>query len=129
MVQTEEPRDYNSYLGKELSELIILSALSPAIGYSAYKIIKTIKEATNGKISFRAGTIYPQMEKLEKRGLLLRHVEDTSSRYEGVRRQKSIYLLTAEGVNHLNQKRREWEILQQTINKLLQNKLGGSRNE
>ncbi len=123
MVRTEEPRDLNSYLGKDLSELVILSALSPNEGLSAYQLIKNIKEATKNKISLRAGTIYPQMEKLEKIGLLRRHVEDTKSRYEGVRRQRSVYLLTAKGVNRLNERRADWAKLQQTINQLLENQL------
>jgi DNA-binding PadR family transcriptional regulator len=121
MAQLEEPSDYNTYLGRELSELIILSALSHSKGYSAYRLIQKIKEETGGKISFRAGTIYPQMVKLEDRGLLSKSIEDTASRSAGVKRQKSVYSLTEKGIKALNRKRREWADLQSVINRLIQN--------
>jgi DNA-binding PadR family transcriptional regulator len=121
MAQLEESSDYNTYLGRELSELIILSALSPDKGYSAYRLIQKIKEETNEKIKFRAGTIYPQMVKLEQRGLLSKTVEDTASRSAGVKRQKSVYSLTAAGIKDLNRKKGEWADLQNVINRLIQN--------
>ena len=44
MSETEKSIDYKSYLGKALSELIILSALNPDKRYSAYQLIKIIKK-------------------------------------------------------------------------------------
>ncbi len=123
MSQSDSHQDYNSYIGKDLSLLVILSTLrviGPKKFYSAYEIIRIIKEKTNGMISLRAGTIYPQMDKLEEKGYLVKRIEDTPSRSVGVTRQRSVYSLTEKGMQQLNKKRRDWLELQHIINLLLQ---------
>jgi PadR family transcriptional regulator PadR len=123
MVEKEPQLEYNSYIGKELSTLLILSALSAKKSSSTYELIRDIKIKTNNKISFRAGTIYPHMVKLESMGILHRSIEDTTSRSEGVSRQKSVYSLTQKGIELLNEKRRDWIDLQLTINHLLEDEM------
>ncbi|MFX0184042.1 MAG: PadR family transcriptional regulator [Candidatus Hodarchaeota archaeon] len=120
MVEREPPLEYNSYIGKELSTLLILSALSSKKSSSTYELIRDIKIKTNNKISFRAGTIYPHMVKLESMGILHKSIEDTPSRSEGVTRQKSVYSLTQKGFELLNEKKRDWKDLQLIINHLLE---------
>ncbi len=61
MVHSESTREYNSYLGKDLSTLLILSTLSAKKRSSTYELIRDIKVKTKNKISLRAGTIYPHM--------------------------------------------------------------------
>ncbi|MFX1533701.1 MAG: PadR family transcriptional regulator [Promethearchaeota archaeon] len=119
MSETEKSIDYKSYLGKALSELIILSALNPDKRYSAYQLIKIIKEESIEKISFLAGTIYPQMQNLEKKGFLQKHIVPTPSRSEGVIRQKSEYSLTLKGKEVLKKRKEEWIELQKIINHLI----------
>lgn len=119
MVQSESSPEYNPYLGKELSTLLILSVLSTKKSSSTYELIRDIKIKTNNKISFRAGTIYPHMVKLESMGVLHKAIEDTPSRSEGVTRQKSVYSLTQKGLKLLNEKKRDWRDLQSIINQLL----------
>ncbi len=120
MVQSESPREYNPYLGKELSTLLILSILNSKKSSSTYELIKDIKIKTKNKISFRAGTIYPHMVKLESLGVLQKSIEDTPSRSQGVTRQKSVYSLTQKGLEVLNNKKRDWKDLQSIINQLLE---------
>ena len=120
MAQSKTPREYNAFLGKELSTLLILSTLKTNKSSSTYDLIKNIKQMTNGKISFRAGTIYPHMVKLESQEILQKTVEDTPSRSEGVTRQKSVYSLTKKGMELLDQKKRDWYDLEKTINQLLE---------
>lgn len=120
MNQNESPREYNPYLGKELSTLLILSTLNAKKSSSTYELIKDIKIKTDNKISFRAGTIYPHMMKLESMGLLQKSIEDISSRSEGVIRQRSVYSLTRKGQEVLNDKKRDWKDLQTIINHLLE---------
>jgi PadR family transcriptional regulator PadR len=120
MDQNKTHREYNAFLGKELSTLLILSALKANKNSSTYDLIKNIKQMTDNKISFRAGTIYPHMVKLESQGILQKTVEDTPSRSEGVTRQKSVYSLTKKGMELLNQKKNDWFDLENTINQLLE---------
>ena len=119
MNRSDSPSDYNSYLGRDLSTLIILSSLTPNKSYSTYEIIKNIKIKTQNKISFRAGTIYPHMVKLEEEGLIQREIEDTTSRSPGVTRQKSVYSLTQEGLKILTEKRKDWEDLYRIITQII----------
>lgn len=123
MVEREPHLEYNSYIGKELSTLLILSALRTKKSSSTYELIRDIKIKTNNKISFRAGTIYPHMVKLESMGILHKSIEDTTSRSEGVTRQKSVYSLTKKGIELLNEKKRDWKGLQLTINHLLEDEM------
>ena len=120
MNQGKTHREYNAFLGKELSTLLILSTLKANKSSSTYDLIKNIKKMTENKISFRAGTIYPHMVKLESEGILQKTVEDTPSRSEGVTRQKSVYTLTKKGMQLLDQKKTDWYELEKTINQLLE---------
>ncbi|MFX0014154.1 MAG: PadR family transcriptional regulator [Candidatus Hermodarchaeota archaeon] len=119
MGHNDSSREYNSYLGKDLSTLLILSALNNKKSSSTYELIRDIKTKTNDMISFRAGTIYPHMVKLESMGLLAKDIEETTSHSKGVIRQKSVYSLTQKGVQVLNEKKRDWLDLQSLINQLL----------
>ena len=120
MAKSESTREYNPYIGKELSTLLILSVLNAKKSSSTYDLIKDIKIKTENKISFRAGTIYPHMIKLESVGVLQKRIEDTPSRSEGVTRQKSVYSLTQKGLDLLNDKKRDWKDLQSIVRKLLE---------
>lgn len=119
MVHNESTREYNSYLGKELSTLLILSSLSTKKSSSTYELIRDIKIKTQNKISLRAGTIYPHMVKLESMGVIDKSIEDTPSRSEGVIRQKSVYSITQKGLEMLREKKRDWNDLQFIINSLI----------
>ena len=119
MDQSKTQREYNAFLGKELSTLLILSTLKKSKSSSTYDLIKNIKQITKKRISFRAGTIYPHMVQLESEGILHKTIEDTPSRSKGVTRQKAIYSLTKKGMELLDQKKEEWYDLEKTINTLL----------
>ena len=119
MVQSESPREYNPYLGRELSTLLILATLNAKKNSSTYELIKDIKMKTENRIFFRAGTIYPHMVKLESDGILQKRIVDTTSHSEGVTRQKSVYSLTQKGIEVLNNKKGDWKDLQSIINQLL----------
>ena len=119
MAPSSTPREYNPYLGKELSTLLILSTLKAKKNSSTYDLIKDIKEITDNKISFRAGTIYPLMVKLETENILLKSIEDTPSRSAGVTRQKSVYSLSKKGLKFLKEKEKDWYDLVIIINQIL----------
>ena len=119
MAKINTSREYNAYLGKELSTLLLLSTLKVNKSSSTYDLIKDIKKMTENRISFRAGTIYPLMVKLEEQKILLKTIEDTPSRSEGVTRQKSVYSLSKKGQRFLTEKKRDWYDLEIIVNELL----------
>ncbi|MFW9856790.1 MAG: helix-turn-helix transcriptional regulator, partial [Candidatus Thorarchaeota archaeon] len=91
MSDPEGSTEFNQFLGRTTSTLLILSLLEQDHEHSAYSLIKKIKKLSQGKLSIRAGTIYPQFEKLTRDGLILRHIRDIPSRSTGAVRQKSVY--------------------------------------
>ncbi|MHA2330552.1 MAG: PadR family transcriptional regulator [Candidatus Hodarchaeales archaeon] len=110
--------DYNQYIGRRASLFLILSLLDRDKEHSGYSLIKTIKSLTEGKLTFRAGTIYPQFEKLTKEGLIEKHVRDSPSRSRDVIRQKAVYSITAEGTKALARMREDWKDLRLLIDKI-----------
>ena len=111
-------RDYTSYIGRSLSDLLILGSLQEEENLSGYHIIKKIKKVSQGSIKFRAGTIYPRIEKLFESGLLSKTIEEDTSSSDAVR-QTSTYSLSQKGKEYLLDKTHEWHTLQENINKIL----------
>ncbi|MFX0121423.1 MAG: PadR family transcriptional regulator [Promethearchaeota archaeon] len=116
--------DYNLYIGRAASYLIILSLLHYDEEHSGYSLIKKIEKITYDKLKFRAGTIYPQIEKLQEEGLIKRHIRDVPSRSEDIIRQKAVYSITEDGVRVLDQMCLEWDNLQGLIHKIIKGHFG-----
>jgi DNA-binding PadR family transcriptional regulator len=110
--------NYNQYIGRKLSLLLILSLLDHEKEHSGYSLIKKIKTLTEGKLSFRAGTIYPQFEKLAAEGLINKHIRNSPSRSKDVIRQKAVYSITTKGTQMLSQMRAEWKDLRLLIDQI-----------
>lgn len=103
-------RDYTSYIGRSLSDLLILGLLQDEDDLSGYLIIKKIRSISQGSIKFRAGTIYPRIEKLHEAGLLDKNQDDVGT---------SLYSLNKNGMKRLQEKAEEWYFLQDKIIKIL----------
>jgi len=112
-------RDYTSYIGRSLSDLLILGLLQEEEDLSGYLIIKKIRKISEGSIKFRAGTIYPRIEKLYDKGLLTKSVVDETSNGNDAVRQTSTYSLSKLGLQRLQEKSMEWYFLQHKIATIL----------
>lgn len=106
----------NQFICKGTSQLLLLGVISKNKGLSGYQIIKLIKEQSDNKISLKVGSIYPQLDQLEKMNLITRDIESVS---ESTHMQKAIYSITKAGIQELQKMNEIWFEFTNTINKLL----------
>ncbi|MHA2032157.1 MAG: PadR family transcriptional regulator [Candidatus Hodarchaeales archaeon] len=121
-----EKRNYHKFVGKEISRLLILSLLDQETEHSGYSLIKRVKQLTMGQLSYRAGTIYPQFEKLSEEGLIEKHIRDSQLQSKDIIRQKAVYSITHKGIDVLTQLQEDWKEFRLLIDRI---GLGMNKNE
>lgn len=100
-------------LKKGSTELLIL-ALLEARARHGYEIGKLIEARSGGRLTFRIGSLYPVLCRLEDRGLISgRWVEKAGER------RRRYYRLTAEGRSMLRAQRSAWEEFSAAVNQIL----------
>lgn len=100
-------------LKKGSTELIILALLEarPRHGYEIGKLIET---RSSGRLTFRIGSLYPVLCRLEDRGLIAgKWVEKAGER------RRCFYRLTAEGRTVLRRQQSAWEEFSDAVNQIL----------
>lgn len=106
----------NHDLKKGSTELLIL-ALLEAQPRHGYDIGKLIEARSGGRLSFRIGSLYPVLLRLEDRGLITgKWLEKTGER------RRRFYRLTAAGRDVLASQRNAWEEFSQAVNQILSNR-------
>ena len=114
-VVSSKNRDYTSFIGRSLSDLLILGVLHDETeSLSGYLIIKKIRKISEGTIKLRAGTIYPRIDKLCKNGYLDEYSENEATRYT----------LSKKGLQKLLENTEKWYFLQEKISQILPNQEG-----
>ncbi len=104
---------FNRELRKGSAELLVLTFLE-ARPRHGYEIGKLIEARSRGRISFRIGSLYPILCRLEDRGLIAgRWVEKSGER------RRRFYRLTPEGRKFLKAQRGLWEEFVNTINQIV----------
>ena len=88
---------------------LILAILKNDDSYG-YEIIKKIKEASNNKIIWSEGMLYPVLHRLEEKGF----IKSYWKRAETGRRRK-YYYLKEKGVKELEKHKRQWEVVHSTL--------------
>ncbi len=107
--------DYmDSELTKGTISFLILSLLCRKPMYG-YEIASTIRQETNGVFEWKEGTLYPNLHKLEKTGLLCARWEGA----EGTRRRK-YYHITEAGLAFLPKKKQTWTKFCEAVNAVLE---------
>lgn len=79
-----------------------------------YEMIETLALRSDHTFDLKAGTLYPLLHGLEQKGF----VESEEKRAVGDRIRK-YYRLTPKGQKHLGEKRREWMVYSNAVNKVL----------
>jgi PadR family transcriptional regulator PadR len=103
----------NHDLKKGSTELLIL-ALLEARPRHGYEIGKLIESRSEGRITFRIGSLYPVLCRLEDRGFISgRWVEKPGER------RRRFYRLTASGRRTLERQRCAWEQFADAVNQIL----------
>src|SRR5262245_38095570 len=92
---------------------VILAVLSagPLHGYA---VIEELKARSGGELDLPAGTVYPALHRLERRGLL----RSSWTTVEGRRRRT--YRLTPGGRRELEARTREWRTFARVVDGVLQ---------
>ncbi len=102
-------------LKKGSTELLIL-ALLEARPRHGYEIGKLIEARSDGRITFRIGSLYPVLVRLEDRQLIAGRWTEKAGE-----RRRRFYRLTAEGRKVLAQQRNAWEAFSDAVNQILRN--------
>ena len=100
-------------LKKGSTELLIL-ALLEARPRHGYEIGKLIEARSNGKLTFRIGSLYPVLVRLEDRGLISGKWMEKAGE-----RRRRFYRLTPAGRSVLGRQRSAWEEFSAAVNQIL----------
>jgi transcriptional regulator len=103
---------FNRELKKGSTELLVLSLLDQRARHG-YEIGKLIEMRSGGKLSFRIGSLYPILCRLEDRGLITGRWGESGSE-----RRRRYYKLTAEGRRVLARERGVWREFVLTVNRV-----------
>jgi transcriptional regulator len=106
----------NHDLKKGSTELLIL-ALIEARPRHGYEIGKLIEARSNGRLTFRIGSLYPVLVRLEDRGFITgKWIEKAGER------RRRFYRLTPAGREVLEHQRSAWEEFSGAVNQILRNR-------
>jgi transcriptional regulator len=94
--------------------LLILSLLSRKAMYG-YEIAATVHRDTDGAFTWREGSLYPSLHKLEADGLVLGKWEEKETG-----RKRRYYHITKKGKAALGEKLQSWSELCQAVNRILE---------
>lgn len=89
-------------LARGTTELAVLSVLSVRRRYG-YELLKVLREAGEGVLEVKEGTLYPLLHRLEDSGHILATWEA-----EGRARPRKYYVITPDGRTYLGMLRAEW---------------------
>ena len=103
-------------LKKGSTELLIL-ALLEARPRHGYEIGKLIEARSDGRLTFRIGSLYPVLVRLEDRGLISGKWMEKSGE-----RRRRFYRLTPSGRDVLERQRSAWEEFSDAVNQILRNR-------
>lgn len=93
--------------------LLVLSLLSEKDRYG-YDIIKELEVRSDNTFSFKEGTLYPVLHKLENKGYVKSYLSkgDTG-------KERKYYKITKNGKKQLNEEIKKWEAYSTSITKVI----------
>lgn len=97
------------------SKPMVLSLLANRDSYG-YEILKNIQVLSDEEIVWKEGMLYPVLKKLCENGL----IEAEWKSVDG--RKRKYYKITKEGLKSLNEEKKQWGIVDKTLNAMWGNK-------
>src|SRR4249920_2189261 len=94
--------------------LLILSLLSRKAMYG-YEIAATVHRDTDGAFTWREGSLYPSLHKMEQGGLIVGEWEEKEKG-----RKRRYYHITEAGRAALKEKQQSWTDLCNAVNRILE---------
>jgi PadR family transcriptional regulator PadR len=110
---TNQPMNIGKDLVAASATPLILSILSEGKSYG-YAIIKRVAELSGGELQWTDGMLYPVLHRLERNGF----VKAIWGRSESGR-QRKYYLLTDSGAEELASQRRQWQMVDSALRRML----------
>ena len=98
--------------------LLILSLLSRKPMYG-YEIAATVHRETDGTFTWREGSLYPSLHKMQADGLVVGEWEEKETG-----RKRRYYHITTKGREALREKAGSWAELSRAVNRILENSDG-----
>ncbi|MGO2083923.1 PadR family transcriptional regulator [Vagococcus sp.] len=111
MISSDVIRGYN--------DPIILSILAEGDSYG-YELSKKIREGSEEKYVIKETTLYSAFTRLKKGGLITSYPGNETNG-----KKRTYYRITREGLQFLEDKKKEWKITQEVVTQFL----GGNQNE
>ena len=105
---------YVQQLLKGLIDPIILSIINRLPMYG-YQVVKELEQITSGYLKLKSGTVYPDLMRLEKKGLVTSKWEKNIGQ-----RGRRYYKITDRGQQFLAKRLSDWKDFYIVINKLMQ---------
>jgi len=94
--------------------LLILSLLTRSSMYG-YEIAATVHRDTDGAFTWREGSLYPSLHKMQADGLIVGAWEEKETG-----RKRRYYHITKKGRAALKEKVQAWQALSQAVNRILE---------
>jgi transcriptional regulator len=95
--------------------LLILSLLSRKPMYG-YEIAATVHRETDGTFTWREGSLYPSLHKMQTDGLITGEWEEKETG-----RKRRYYHITPKGREALQEKMKSWSEICQAVNRIMEN--------
>jgi len=112
-------------LFKGTLSLLILSLLQRKAMYG-YEIAATVHRDTAGAFTFKEGSLYPSLHKLEADGLITGKWEEAAAEEGNVGRKRRYYHITSKGRSALREKIASWNELVSAVGSILENVHGSA---
>ena len=98
---------------KGSTTMLILNLLENQSMYG-YQMTKVLSDKSEKVFELKEGTLYPLLHALEEKGMVESFWEESASS-----RKRKYYAITKLGKKLLKEKREEWEVYSNSINKVL----------
>jgi PadR family transcriptional regulator PadR len=112
--------DYSTELKKGSIQLCIMSLLTKERMYG-FRMIKELRELSDGYFDLKEGTLYPALHRLEKKGYLVSEWVTSDDRPP-----KKYYRLTPDGKKALEDATEQWHTMVEHTTRILE---GGGRKK
>lgn len=104
---------FNTELVGSTVEMLVLKLLSERAMYG-YEIIQIVNERTDGAFSWKEGTLYPVLHRLESKGFLV-----TEWLMGDSGKKRKYYSLSTRGMAYATEKVTEWQTFTRSVNAVL----------
>ena len=95
------------------TQLLLLSLLSETDRYG-YEIIRELKERSDDTFSFKEGSLYPVLHKMEESGFLKSYMAKGETGKE-----RKYYKITKKGLKQLEEEKEKWTVFSESVDKVI----------